>query len=233
MTQPADKGQALLDTWAFPAQSPLQRSSAPHLAPKTLFGATCDELARYFGLLYPTDVRYARSRPKLTFKTERFKLVMAFWSSGSNMAGQNTALEVVPTLYSLDVVRQQKAKGIKSDGMMLSNMDFFDEEMPDGKKGTLRVERLFEPPITHKRSRNPATRRHSNHCNLYGLDVARFALLARFLDQRVVGLMTKLHTPQGCQDYLSTATFYADERPGFADFLKAAHPDLHQNLLGT
>ncbi|WP_249645469.1 hypothetical protein [Nocardia sputi] len=95
-------------SWTFADDSPL-RILSPHTAPKIVFHAVCDELARYFA---PEGIRYLRSRPRMEQRRGDLTLEMAMWSSRSNVAGQQVGLEVVSHISSQALAKWIKATGI-------------------------------------------------------------------------------------------------------------------------
>jgi hypothetical protein len=80
-----------MPSWSFSKESILNRLS-PYTEPKAVFHAVCDELARFF---HPDGWTYRRARPTLTQARGDLQCEIAFWSSRSNMAGQQVAVEVV------------------------------------------------------------------------------------------------------------------------------------------
>ena len=60
---------------------------------KDVFHAVTKEIARYYE---DKGFRYTRSRPKITYKDEKLKIEISFWSSRGNISGEYVTLEIVP-----------------------------------------------------------------------------------------------------------------------------------------
>jgi|TARA_Y100000114_G_scaffold154224_1_gene175808 hypothetical protein len=151
---------------------------------KDIFHAVCDEIAEYY---IPKGWKYAKSRPKLTYNDKSVKIEIAFWSSGSNMPGDYVNLEILPAIYSLDLKRDLKDKGIDSKGLILGYPTIFFERLVNIPKGTKRV-LTIEGEIREFKEEYEETSvlRHHNNINVYGINENDFIKIIDFIDNRIV-----------------------------------------------
>lgn len=99
-----------------------------------IFQAVCDELGKHY---QTKGFKYSRSRPKLTIEEGNIKLVIAFWSSGSNIPGNWVNLEIIPNFYS-----NQLAKTSKIKGLLFGHKGLFYHKYTDNPKQIL-VKHIF------------------------------------------------------------------------------------------
>ena len=84
---------------------------------------------------YITDNSDHLEKPLYTFKNKDLKIEIAFWSSGSNTPGDFVNLEILPQIYSLELLNKLKSEGNKSKGHILSFIDLFYERLETSEKG--------------------------------------------------------------------------------------------------
>src|SRR5262249_17748612 len=117
----AEAASLAMESWTFASNSILNRLG-PYSAPKEVFHAVCDELALFFA---PEGWKYRRSRPELTRPRGALDCVMAFWSSRSNMPGQQVALEVVAHIRCKQLKKWIAEHGVgRNDAIAM--VDFYD-----------------------------------------------------------------------------------------------------------
>lgn len=87
-----------MSEWIWEQNSVLNKVS-PHVPPKEIFQAVCNELGRYYS---QCGAKYTKSNRKIKWKFERIRCEMGFWSSHSNIPGEWVNLEIVTTVYALD-----------------------------------------------------------------------------------------------------------------------------------
>jgi hypothetical protein len=181
--------------WTWAKGSPLERQTA-HTPCETIFRAVCDELAIYFE---PSGAKYARSRPKLTFKRDSLKLEIGLWSSRSNIPGEYVNLEVIPSFTSLVLA---KSKGARR-GYFFGHPEIFEYPAPDLPPKTLRVECLFDSPIESVEDwRKDAAIRFNHNFNVFGIDSGRFEMLAEFFEVRILSYFEVLTDRSRLDAYL-------------------------------
>lgn len=181
--------------WEWAPKSPLhtQTSGTPC---ESIFRGVCDELGRYFE---PLGARYARSRPKLTFKRGSLKLEIGLWSSRSNIPGEYVNLEVVPSFFSLELAKSADAR----KGYLFGHPDIFVYAASGLPPGTVRIERLFDPAIERSDSRrsHPAAI-YNNNVNVFGISTTGFEALASFVETRILSFFDVLTDKARLDSYL-------------------------------
>ena len=182
-------------TWRFTEDSPLHNQTA-HTPCNTIFTAVCGELARYFE---SQGARYARSRPKLTFRRGDLKLALAFWSSRSNIPGEIVVLEMIPSFYSLALAKADERKR----GYFFGHPTIFCYPAPGLADGVERLERILKPPREQVRKRTDAVIRYSNTCNVYGLTPEAFGKIAAFIENRILVFFEILSHHERLRAYLN------------------------------
>ncbi len=183
-------------TWKWKKGSPLENQTA-HTPCESIFRAVCDELAIYFE---PFGARYAKSRPKLTFKRGSLKLEIGLWSSRSNIPGEYVNLEVIPSYFSLILAKSETTR----KGYFFGHPAIFKYPAPDLPPKTFRVERLFEPPIERfEERRKDAAICYNNNFNVFSINTERFEMLAEFIKIRVLSYFDVLTDRSLLNSYLS------------------------------
>lgn len=157
---------------------------------KDIFQAVCDELGEYYS---DKGFKYARSRPKLTYKDNEIKLEIKFFSSASNTPGEWVCLDIIPVFVSLDLENTKYPKPyiLGSSTIMTKIGDWADKKL-------IITETAFGERINHidDYSEEPLFR-YSNNCNVYGINKEKFDLLVSFIDSKIISWIEKAKTKEG------------------------------------
>lgn len=198
-------------------------STSPYTAPKAIFQAVCDELGAHYKEL---GFRYARSRPKLTIKNKTLKLEIAFWSSGSNMAGSYTNLEIIPALGSLILAKEDK-----KNAYILGQTAFFTEQLEDVHPGLVRIQQIYGGHLERKEARSKeGVIKHNKNCNLYGMDEAKFKAIIKFIDDKIIYWLERLTTIEGALEFIEKLPkkerkAFKKKQDSFRRYLELTFPD--------
>ncbi|WP_299838549.1 hypothetical protein [uncultured Tenacibaculum sp.] len=150
---------------------------------KEIFQAVCDEIGSYYT---QKGWKYARSRPKITFKNSELKIEISFWSSGSNTPGEFVNLEILPNISSLELVKHYKSQDVKSKGYILSFTDLFTERLDNKPNGSKIIINAFGEKIETINEHRPTPEiKYNKNVNLYGLSENDFIKLIEFIESRV------------------------------------------------
>lgn len=169
-------------------------STSPYTPPKAIFQAVCDELGEHYKAL---GFRYARSRPKLTIKNKLLKLEICFWSSGSNMAGSYTNLEILPNLSSLALAKEDK-----NNAFILGHIPFLREQLKEEHPKLIRVQQIYGDILERKEHGKEALLINNHNCNLYGIDKAKFQAIINFIDQKIIYWLEGLTRIEGVMEFV-------------------------------
>jgi hypothetical protein len=189
--------------WNFEEESVLKNYSKSTPC-KEIFQAVCDEIGKYF---VNKGWKYARSRPKITFKNEKLKIEIGFWSSGSNTPGEYVNLEILPNIYSLELVNKLKSEGIKSKGYILSFNQLFYERLDNAEKGKKiilnafgeKIERIDEYDLTPEFIFN-------KNVNVYGLNENEFVEVIKFIENKVLVWIKRINNIEEIDSFLKKLT---------------------------
>ncbi|WP_405567745.1 hypothetical protein [Polaribacter sp. Asnod6-C07] len=169
--------------WKFEEESVLKNYSESTPC-KEIFQAVCDEIGKYFT---EKGWKYSRSRPKITFKNKDLKIDIAFWSSGSNTPGNFVNLEILPQIYSLELLNKLKSEGIKSKGHILSFIDIFYERLETSEKGKKIILNAFGEKIERIDEYNRTSELiYNNSINVYGLNEIEFLKIIEFIERKII-----------------------------------------------
>ncbi len=169
-----------------------------HTPCQEIFQGVCDELGKHYET---KGFKYSRSRPKLTIEKGNIKLVIAFWSSRSNIPGDWVNLEILPNFYS-----KQLAKTSDSKGFLFGHTGLFYHKYTDNPKQIL-VKQIFGGELERiDEYSNESKIIESNSCNVYGIDKEKFDLIVQFLDNKIVPWASKLATEEGILELLTNAS---------------------------
>lgn len=188
-----------------------------HTPCKEIFHATCDEIAEYF---IPKGWKYAKSRPKLTYKTKSIKLEIAFWSSGSNTAGEWVNLEIIPSFTSLDLKNHLKAQGIKTNAYLeLINFSKLTDNIPSNLE---RVVNILTPNIEREQryQEEKGILIHNNNVNIYGIDTDDFVRIIDFIESQITPWIDWCNDFSKLEELSINALSYYKKRMSTGDFIK-------------
>jgi hypothetical protein len=155
-----------------------------HTPCRDIFKAVCDEIAEYY---VPKGWKYAKSRPKLTYNDKKIKIEIAFWSSSSNMQGESVNLEILPAIYSLDLKKDLKSKGVESSGCILGYPTIFCEKLVGIPKGIKRVIDLKGRVSEYEEEyEETSVLRHLHSINVYGITISDFLAIINFINTKII-----------------------------------------------
>ncbi|WP_299256381.1 hypothetical protein [uncultured Aquimarina sp.] len=206
--------------WKFKEDSILINYNE-HTPCKEIFQAVCDEIGIYYT---QKGWKYARSRPKITFKNSDLKIEIAFWSSGSNTPGDFVNLEILPYISSIELINN-----LKSKGYILSFIDLFTERLdnePDGSKMIInafggKIKRVDE----YKRTPELV---YNKNVNVYGVTESDFEKLINFIESRVNIWTSRINDIKEIDSFLKKLTDDAKQRlieNDFGKLIKMKFPD--------
>lgn len=172
-----------------------------NVAPKELFQAVCDELGAYYET---KGLKYTCSRPKITYKDKALKVVIGFWSSRNNTRGEWVNLEIVPSFYSLELIKNNKSTSQSklAKGLILGHVALLQSTYPE--KGIKRIQQidgtfLEERKATLKETGIIIT---NHNCNIQGLDETKFKQIIQFINQKILAWIPKLKTAEGILEFI-------------------------------
>ena len=211
--------------WKFQENSILN-SYNERTACKEIFQATCDEIGKYYET---KGWKYTRSRPKISFKNEQIKIEISFWSSGSNIPGSYVNLEILPTIYSLELINNSKEKGMKSKGYILSFIELFTERLnnkPEGSKVIINafgdiIERIDEHSLTPEL-------KYNKNVNVYGITETNFVKIIEYIESRIIVWIERINDINEIDVFLNKLTNETKIEllnRGFGEFLRLKHPE--------
>ncbi len=163
---------------------------------KDIFQAVCNELGKYYS---DKGFKYARSKPKLTYKDNEIKLDIKFFSSASNTAGEWVCLDIIPDFVSIDLMKDKYPNpyilgpstiltkiGDWSDKRLIITETAFGERIEN-------IDDYSEEPLF----------RYSNNCNVYGIDSGKFEMLVSFIDSKIISWIGKAKTKEGILEVIN------------------------------
>jgi hypothetical protein len=163
---------------------------------KEIFQAVCDEIGAHYETI--KGFKYARARPKITFKNKDLKLEISFWSSGYNMPGDYVLLEIIPQIYS---VQQLKEKVSKKP--LFWNTGFFFHPLVTDNQSLVRFNNIFEPTTE---SQEPQWGEpliiDTWRCNVYAINDEKFKKLIDFIGQKIIVWLDRLSSEAGIEELL-------------------------------
>ena len=209
--------------WTFEQNSILHNYS-PYTPCKEIFQAICDEIGRYY---VAKGWKYARSRPKITFKNKEIKIEIAFWSSGSNTPGDYVNLEILPHISSLELVKYLKGQGVHSKGYILGFNHLYTERYDQPKKGLKKIINIRSEDLERKEGTVSEILFNKN-VNVYGIDENDFYKIIEFLEDRVICWIDKINNEQGINTFLGRLTDRDKKsllKSDFGKFMKMKFPN--------
>lgn len=163
-----------------------------------IFQAVCDELGKYY---IGKGFKYSRSRPKLTIEKGNIKLVIAFWSSRSNIPGEWVNFDILPNFYSIQLAKTSKIKGF-----LFGHTGLFYHKYTNNPKQT-KVKQIFGSELERFDKYSTESKMiESNSCNVYGIDKQKFDLIIEFIDNKIVPWISRLATEEGVIELLANAS---------------------------
>ena len=159
-------------------------------SPKDMFQYVCDCIGEHY---QAQGMKYARSRPKLSWKTKKLKYQLGFWSSHSNIPGQYVNFEVESNIWAIDT------HGMSRNGIL--SFPFFYLHEPDDLcditilnwDGSKKHHALLNPDDT-------PTLIMAKSCNLQGCDAAVFQHILKYIDKNIC-ILQSLETKEGIEKY--------------------------------
>jgi|JI7StandDraft_1071085.scaffolds.fasta_scaffold15421_6 hypothetical protein len=183
---------------------------------KDIFQAVCDELAKYY---LDKGFKYARSRPKLTYKDNEIKLEIKFFSSASNTPGEWVCFDFFPDFSSVELEKNSYPKPyiLGPSTIMTKIGDWKDKKL-------IITETAFGERINHfdDYSEEPLFR-YSNHCNVYGINKEKFDLLVTFIDSKIICWIEKAKTKEGILEVIknrNSQTNWELDNSGLKEYAK-------------
>jgi hypothetical protein len=189
-----------------------------------IFQAVCDEIGKHYEKR--GDMKYARSRPKITYKDKDIQLDICFWSSRSNTPGDCVCLEILPNFYSA----QLKKKGM---GLLFGHTGLF-KQKHTGNPGQTKVVQIFGDEIERIDENNTESAIiYNNSCNVYGLDEHKFNSIIKFIDDEIIVWIEKLKTEAGIVALTSNMSLTRKvslkgegTNSSFREYVKTCFPDI-------
>lgn len=159
-----------------------------------IFQAVCDEIGKYYER--GGNMKYARSKPKITYKDKDIQLDICFFSSRSNTPGSWVCLEILPNFYS---VRLKK----NGNGFLFGHTCLFNKK-GTGNPTKIKVVQIFgdDTERLDEQGTEPVVI-HNHTCNVYGLDGDKFKRITEFIDREIIPWIEKLKDEAGILELIS------------------------------
>lgn len=93
----------------------------PYVPTRTIFEAVCTEIGRYY---QDREITYKKSKKELKWKGNNIWCKFGFWSSRSNKSGEWVNLEIVTSVFALDISEMER-KGILVFGIKPKNFNVY------------------------------------------------------------------------------------------------------------
>jgi hypothetical protein len=195
---------------------------------KEIFQAVCDALGEVYSR---QGFTYSRSGRKLTLIKDDLKLDISFYSSRNNEAGEWVDLEILPVLYSRNLIRN------KEKGILLSHVSFFSKKLTgDSQTGTLIVRKINGEESKNRRENFPeSVFQFSNNVNIYGLKEEGFLKIVAFINHQVIEFSQFLAAPETMLETLGECSWKARktlERSAFLEYVGSINPALMKKAQG-
>lgn len=184
----------------FPNDSVLIRQTE-YTAPKEIFQAVCDIIGEHYT---KHGFKYARSRPKITLKGTDFDIVVAFWSSGYNMAGSFVNLEIIGHAYSKKLALFDKENGNDFNGFLLLHADFWTKLNSVNKNGTVKIYSL-DGELASERIEDYDYAVDIFNCNynLWRVTEEKIGLIIQYIDEYFIKQISGLTDKQNMIRFLN------------------------------
>jgi len=174
----------------------------PTMASSDLFQAVCDELGNYYS---DKGFKYSRSRPKIVYKDKELKLEICFWSSRSNTAGQHVTLEIIPSFYSNEIIKNGTStiSSKIAKGLLVSKTALFMHNHNEGDN-IQRLKQIYgETLLQEDGVYGGNIIRYNSTCNIYGIDEVKFKAIVGFIDTNILPWIDKLKTEEGILELIN------------------------------
>lgn len=186
----------------WPSNSVLSNPT-PNTPCQDIFQAVCDEIGEHYQKI---GYKYAKGRPKLTYRDKFLKVEIAFWSSRSNIPGDYVNLTIIPSFYSLEVVKKglSKIESKIAKGLILSHEAFCNTKAEDTSQSKL-IQIFGDEQDRPVHKKNGPVLTWNNSCNVYGIDETGFGKILEFIDLRILPWIEKIQTQEGTEELLQGA----------------------------
>jgi len=200
------------------------RNQDERTPPKAIFQAVCDLIGEHYS---SQGFKYARSRPKITRKGTEFDIEIAFWSSGSNMAGSYVNLEIIGHTYSKKLAKIDKEEGNTFKGFLLSHGDFWTKLNRNNPNGTIKTY-LLDGELVSERTEDLdyAIDRFNCNYNLYGITESQIDSIIEYIDKIFIEQITGLSNKEQLIKFLENLpprTELGRENERFYKFIELQH----------
>ena len=190
--------------------------------PAEIFRAVCDALGEYYK---QKRFSYASSSQKLTRKDRDLKLEIRFSSSGSNYAGGYVNLEINAWLFSLELAKGDRMKGLLTG----VNAPFSKRLEGDHPEGTRLVKQIHGEVTELRETGKPFSELiYNRNVNVYGIDEALFEQILDFIDHRIIAWCDRFADPGQLPDLIRKMGPSARKellRTRFLDYVRMKYPD--------
>lgn len=201
-----------------------------------VFQKVCDEIGMHYE---KKGFKYSRSRPKLIYKDSHISLTISFWSSRSNTPGQYINLEILPYLYSLEVIKNKRGRGEKkasSDGLLLGHPYIFRNTLINSERGTVKVKKIYGTELVRfEGNESESVLILSNNCNLYGITIEKFNMILEFIESKIISFINLIKDSEQVKKYISesnrTRLQYIILNQGFLEYIEITFPSEKEEIL--
>lgn len=205
----------------------------PTMQSRELFQAVCDELAKYY---VKKGFKYTRSKPAITYQDKEIKLQIGFSSSRSNISGSHVALEILPNIYSLEVIKQNKStiSSKIAKGLILSHTAFFTHVNTINPEKRI-LKQIFGEILEFEPSSENDTAVEENHnCNIWNIDEHKFKKILEFINESILPMIDMVKDEDGIIKFLEDKPKYIypslkgeNVNSDFVPFCNLKFPDLN------
>ena len=205
----------------------------PTMQSRDLFQAVCDELAKYY---VNKGFKYTRSKPALTYQDKEIKLQIGFSSSRSNTSGSHVTLEILPNIYSLEVIKHNKSTIASkiAKGLILSHTHFFTHVNTINPEKKI-LKQIFGGILEFEpSSENDIAVRENHNCNIWNIDEYKFKKILEFIDKSILPMIDIVKDEDRLLEFLEDKPKYIypslkgeNVNSDFIPFCNLKFPDLN------
>ena len=112
----------------------------PYVPTRTIFEAVCTEIGRYY---QDREITYTKSKKELKWKGNNIWCKFGFWSSRSNKSGEWVNLEIVTSVFALDISEMER-KGILVFGIKPKNFNVYQIDYDKFNEIIIFIEKTLE-----------------------------------------------------------------------------------------